>query len=142
MRRSITLRKLSALTFFAVMAASPVRAETSGPITENTTAEPQETTELQIVNNYAGRVAVYLVGEQGARQYLGSVSRSHYRAFAVPTGSVTIQVLPWSAPAGLGVRDSQSRGIQTHAVELRSGQKVKFWIEPTLRRSTATISAA
>lgn len=135
------LRAFSALTLAAALSAAPLTAEPPGLSGAEATASEQ-TTEVRVVNNYEGPVAVYLIDEQGTRTYLGVVNRTQFKAFAVPTGTIRLQVFPRSAPAGLGVWSPLDPGIQTRSVDLDTGRVVELWLEPSLERSLATLMTA
>jgi len=142
MRMSNMLRVVPALTLAAALGNTPLQAaslDPTGTTVDETAATPSE---VRVVNNHEGRVSVYAVDQEGTRLYLGSVNRTQFRAFTLPVGTTRLQVLPRSAPAGLGARDSQSAGIETRAIEFQAGQIVQLWLEPGLTRSTASILTA
>ncbi len=110
---------------------TPVQADTTNP-------DPIENAaEIRVVNNHMGAVGVYTVDQQNQRMYLGAVNRTQFKSFTLPAGTLRLQVLPLSAPAGLGVRESQISGIETLDVDLEAGQAVELWLEPGLSGSTA-----
>ena len=133
MKRTNATRALSAMALATILTATPALASTPDTDSANNQAE------IQVVNNHQDQVAVYALGENNQRVYLGSVNRTRFKSFTVPAGSVKIQILPRAEPAGLGARHSQDRGIQTRSVDLQAGQAVQVWLEPGLTGSTANL---
>jgi len=132
-------RIVPAALFAAVIGAAPVQAAAASDATDATPT-------VRVVNNHDQNVAVYVVSADGQRHYLGTVNRSQFRAFQVPTEALTgetvqVQVIPRTGPAGLGVRTSEE-GVQTAHVAASADRSIQLWLEPELARSTATVGVS
>lgn len=130
------------LSTLAVLAASvdPFEAEAG-------TDRIPETSMILIVNNGHDRMSVYVVGRNGRRYFAGTVKPTRVGQFELPaalasTGeTVQVRIFPRSQPAGFGLGARGGAGIQTVPMRLEPGQSIHLFIEPTLDRSTAQVTA-
>jgi len=125
----------------AILAA----AFTAAPLQASTDTDPSaDNATIRVVNNHQDRVAVYVVGQDAQRYYIGTVNRTRAQEFELPsdlTGSTfQVQVFPRANPAGLGAWASTDEGIQTRPVEIAGGEAIHVFVEPSLDRSSAEVA--